>query len=511
MRQTALIHSHLPIFLSIIGLFTLASCDARDAAPPPDTLVVAVQGDAQSLDPHAVTDAGSMRMIENLYSTLLRYGPTYGEVGPDLAESVTASADGRTYTVKLVPNAHFHSGRTVTAADVKYSIERIRKGGARAENFSAVESIETPDTRTAILHLSEPVAPFRTYLAYPMNAIVDREVVEQHNGDLRNADAGSGPWKLASWTPNKALVLTRHEGYHVAGLPKTSHLEYWPIADETARSTALRRGEVSMVHEVPEKDVSILDAAEGVRVESVPGTFWEYVGINTRHPPFDDARVRRAVAWAVDRDALNRAIKFGRAVPLTGGNLPPNHWCYPDLQIYPKRDVARAKALLKAAGKGGGFTAVMKVNSSVSYQVRAAEMVKQQLADVGIAVQLQGLESGVFFQQLGAGDFDLTLVGWLGFVDPDEYTYNLFHTGGKFNQQGYSNPKADQLLERGRRELDRDKRKVIYAEAEKLIAADAPMVFLYVNPQVTAMRSGVSGYVVHPTGTTIFLRDATIR
>ena len=238
-------------------------------------LVVALIADAARLDPHAVTDAASMRVIENMYSTLLRYGERYGDFEGDLAESVDLSDDERVYTIRLVDGATFHSGRPVTAADVKYSIERIIEQNVRAQQFDAVESIRTPDARTVVITLSRPLAPFRSYLAYPMNAIVDWRVVEANGGSLDRADAGSGPFKLVEWQRDRRVILARHDGYHVEGLPYLDRVELRPIADQTARTTALRTGEVQLIHEVAPKDVPILERADGVVVESVPGTFWE--------------------------------------------------------------------------------------------------------------------------------------------------------------------------------------------------------------------------------------------
>jgi len=491
----------------------LAGCgDGASSAPQrTDELVIVVQGDAKQLDPHQVTDAASMRMIENMYSTLLRYSPDgVGDPQPDLAESVEVSDDGLTVTVKLVAGATFHSRRAVTAADVKYSIERIVRKDIRARQFETVKSINTPDERTVVLQLTEPTAALKTYLAYPMNAIVDREVVEANDDELRNVDAGSGPYQLADWQQDRFLKLTAHDGYHIEGLPRTPKLTYRPIADETARTTALRTGEADILHEVPAKDVDLLKRADNVEVRSVPGTFWEYIGINTAKPPLIDPRVRRAIAWAVDRRQLNQAVKFGLATLLTGGHIPPGHWAHADFEAYPSRDVAKAKQLLADAGYTNGIEIEMVVDATVDYQVRAAEMVKQQLADAGITVDLRSAEPGVFYNDLNDRNFETTLVGWLGFVDPDEWVADIYHSDGKYNQQGYRNADVDQMIETAARTLDREQRAALYAKIQQQIAEDAPTVFLYINPHVTAMRSGVEGYDVHPTGTTIFARGATL-
>lgn len=506
-----------PFRLQLIAIGTavaiLCGCAGEPQSLPSDTITIAVQGDAKSLDPHLVTDAASMRMIENMYSTLLRYGRGYQAMAlePDLAEAVDISQDGLVYTIKLVSNATFHHGRPVVAQDVAYSIQRIIDVGVRARHFAAVDTIETPDDRTVILRLTCPCAALRTHLANPMNAIMDRQVVAANGDNLRNADGGSGPYRLIDWQPGQHLELHAHAGYHATGLPKTPRLIYRPMPDQTARSTAIRTGEVHILHEVPHKDRQILMRAEGVRVEAVPGTFWEYIGINCTRPPLNDARVRQAIAWAVDRSQLNRAIKFGQATALLGGHLPPNHWAHAEFTMYPKPDLDRARQLLASAGVESGLEIEMLVDANVDDQVRGAEMVKQQLAQVGITVRVRGLEPSLFYQRLNDRDFDTTLVGWMGFVDPDEWVGELFHSNGSFNQQGYANEQLDLFIEQAARRHDRTERLVLYDQIERIIAQQAPMVFLYVNPHTTALRDRVSGYHVHPTGTTLFVREAVIQ
>ena len=475
------------------------------------TLTVAVQSDGRTLDPHRATDAGSMRLIENMYGTLMRYTEIYGEVEPYLAESVTLSEDETTYTFRLRDDVTFHgSGRIMTADDVQYSFERITNAQVRAEQFRHIRSMESPDPHTLVVHLERPVAPFLTYLAYPMNAIVDREVVSENDGSLDDIVAGTGPFQLVEWRKDRHLIMERHPGYHLDGLPRLDRVRFRPISDETSRTTALRNGEIDLMLDVPDKDRSILDRTGYVKIESVPGTFWEYVGLNTDAPPFDDQRVRQAVAWAVDRDMINQIVKFGRAQVADGEFFPTNHWAFTGQSVYPNRDLERARTLLKEAGYQEGFDTEMRVGSAFPYQVAAAQIVKQQLIEVGIDVELISEESGVFFDALGQGDFSMTLVGWLGFVDPDEWLYNIFHSTGSWNQQNYARDTVDDLLERGREENDPEQRRAIYAEVQERILTDAPVVLLYVNEHSSARLYRVQGYRVHPTATTLALRETWV-
>jgi peptide/nickel transport system substrate-binding protein len=472
------------------------------------SLIIAVPSDADRLDPHIVTDAASMHMIENLHATLLRYGDDYGVLENDLAESVDISDDGLSVTIRLRDDAVFHSGRPVEAADVVYSINRIIDTGVRAQHFSAIDQIKTPDDHTIVLHLGHPSAPLRAYLAYPMNAIVDQQWIEAGETNSNQfANAGCGPFVLQQWRRDQSFTVVRFDEYHVPDRPYLDEIIYRPMPDETARSTAMRNGEIDIMLEVPAKDIPLLEQADDVVIESVPGTFWEYVGLNCQQPPFDDVRVRQAVAWAIDRQMINQLVKFGRATVMTSGPIPPHHWAGAEVDLYQQSDRERAGALLAEAGLSNGVDVVMKVGSDFEYQVQAAQVVKQQLAPIGIRVSLENLESSVFFDALSRGDFQMTLVGWLGEVDPDGFTWNIFHSEGKYNQQGYANNEVDRLLLAGRRTLERPARRDYYTEAQRLITADAPMAFLYVNEQVSAWGPQVQGFIVHPTATTLSLRD----
>jgi peptide/nickel transport system substrate-binding protein len=503
-------HRLKPLFCLLISSVLLIpplGCERRDA----EQLVIAIQSDGRSLDPHHVTDAPAMRLIENMYSTLFRYTAEYGEFEPDLVEEYDISGDNLVYTFRLRRGVRFHnSDREMSAGDVKYSLRRIMDGGARADQFAAIDRIETPDEHTVEIHLSRPSAALIAHLAYPMNAIVDREVVEANNGSLDTADAGTGPFQLVQWRRDQHLILERNPHFHVQDRPHLNRIVFRPIPDDTARSTALRNREVHLILDVAEKDVDLVQRAGHVTVESIPGTFWEYIGLNTESEPFDNEQVRQAIAWAIDREAINQIVKFGRSTVLTGGHIPPDHWAHADLDAYPVRDLDRARALLAEAGFADGFSTTLKVGSDWQFQVDAATIVQQQLAEIGIEVQVMAMESGIFFNDLNERNFDMTLVGWVGFVDPDEWTYDLFHSTGRYNQQNYSSERLDQLLEQGRATLDREQRRQIYAQVQRIVAEEAPVVFLYLNAQTSAYLDSVRGYQVHPTATTLWLREAQL-
>ncbi|MCQ2009961.1 ABC transporter substrate-binding protein [Sporolactobacillus sp. STSJ-5] len=505
--------SFLMCFLLLFGILTACSSSNTSSGGTSTsksdqkpvyggTLTIADLNDAKGLDPHKETNAQSFHYIENMYDTLFQYKKgKYGVIEKDLVKDYKISKDGKIYTLHLYNNVKFHNGDPLTSKDVKYSINRIKKMGVRAQQFEAVSSIQTPDKTTVVITLKQAVAPFLTFLANPMNAIVNQKVVDAHGGKLDQTDAGSGPFKLVSWKKDQEMVLEKNKSYFKKGLPYLNKVVFKAIPDDTGRTTAIRNKELNIDLQLSSKDKLLLQKSPGINVKSVTGTYWEYIGLNVTKGPLKNKDVRDAIAWAVDRDALNKQVKFGQATPLTGGPIPPGHAYYANLNTYNKRDVSKAKHLLADAGYPKGFSVTLKVGQTQD-QIDAAQVVKAQLKDVGIKVKIQQQEDSVFFNALGKKQFEMTIVGWVGFVDPDEFFYNIFHTGGAYNQQGYSNKKVDQLLDEGRVTMDQTKRKQIYEQAQKLIVEDAPMVFLYANNQSSAMTDNVHGFDVNPTVTT---------
>ena len=344
----------------------------------------------------------------------------------------------------------------------------------------------------------------------PINAIGSRKITEENDGSLAQVDAGSGAFQLEDWDVGSSVTLKAYDGYWEEGLPVSDGVTFRTISDETSCATAIRNGEVDMILDATSTVTAVLQNASGLTITSIPGTFWEYLGMNCEHEYLDDPLVRRAIACAIDRDAINAAVKLGSATVLTNTCIPNTHEAGLTTDTYPARDVEKAAELLEQAGiQQGEITLDMKVGSDWQYQVDAGTMIKQQLADVGINVEITAEDSGIFFDDLNSGNFDLTICGWSGFVDADEYLYNLFTSDGSYNQQNYSNPQVDELLHQARITMDNDERIELYRQAEQIIADDAPMAFLYMNNYTVITRDNITGFTPLSTGNAIFLKETS--
>jgi peptide/nickel transport system substrate-binding protein len=335
---------------------------------------------------------------------------------------------------------------------------------------------------------------------------VPKEVVEEH-GDLNQVAVGTGPFKFVKWTPQTSIELTKYEGYHVEGLPYLDGIEFKPIPDETARTTAIRTGNVDFIEGVPEKDIDILRDDDRVVVQGGPGTWYDYLGFNMNKAPFDNIKVRQAISWAIDRQEIVDISYFGYGTVIEGGPLPESHWAHADFKAYGP-DIERAKQLLAEAGYPDGFKTTIKVGADYKTQVSVSQVIKEQLEPLGIEVEVQPIEWGLFIDQWNKREFDMVVLGWIGAVDPDDWLFSQFHTGEKWNAGGLSDPEVDRLLEQGRVEVDQAKRKQIYIDAQKRIVDLAPYVFIFVHDQYEALSPAVQGYLTTPTGSFIGMREA---
>jgi peptide/nickel transport system substrate-binding protein len=512
---------------SIVGLMMLglvAACvpmpTALPAAPPTTVestavqpksggvLKVGIQADVQSLDPHMQDSYSSLLVIEQVYEALLRFAPDMA-IEPALAESYEIK-DPLTYEFKLRKGVDFHNGREVKAEDVKYSLERVRNpdgGSPRSYWLANVSSIDTPDDHTVVLHLSKPYAPLLSYLANASMAIVPKEVVEQ-NGDLSKVMVGTGPFVFAENTPGTRTTLKKNDDYWMPGRPYLDGIEFIPMPDDRSRTDNIVTGNVDFADQIPQKDIDILSGKEGLVLEGGPSTLHDFLFFNERRPPFDSVKVRQAIAWALDRQAMTDAVLFGHGRAITCGPIPPWSWAFSDCVVYDKQDLERAKTLLAEAGYPQGFSMVIKTGAPYKAHTDAAQMIVEWLAPLGVEAEVAPTEWGTFIDEvLIRNDYDAGVVGWIGQVDPDDWLYGLYHTDEQWNVFAYSNPEVDRLLEAGQVTTDQQERKAIYDQAQKIIAEDAPVAFFHNYEQYEALRDYVKGYQNMPNASKITFVD----
>jgi peptide/nickel transport system substrate-binding protein len=472
----------------------------QEAQPKPGgTLNAAMQVDVLSLDPHFVSSYSSTLVIEQVYNGLIQLDEN-ANVLPDLAESWTISDDGLIYDFKLRQGVMFHNGRALTSDDVVYSLNRIKDpnaGSPQGYLLADVATIEAPTPDSVRITMTKPFAALLIQLSSTM-AIVPKEEVEK-NGDLSKTAVGTGPFTFVEFIPNTHTKLAKNPNYHEEGLPYLDDLIWTPISDDPTRTANIKTSSVDFADQIPQQDIESLSNESGVVLASGPSTLHDYLMFNCAREPFSDVRVRQAIAKAIDRNLMTETILFGYGKAIDGGPIPEWSWAYADLHVYPEPDIEGAKALLAEAGYPDGLSLTIGAGSDYALQVQAAEMLKDQLKQIGVDVTPNPQEWGTYIDAVFTNrDFDAAIIGWIGAIDPDDWLYARFHTGEQYNVVGYSNPEVDRLLEEGRALVDQAERKARYNQAEQLIVTDAPYAFFYLYDQYEALRDYVKGYAHMP-------------
>ena len=473
-------------------------------------LIIGADVNPVGLDPALTTAFSSVAIYEQMYSSLGTLEYASNKVKPDIAES-WKNVEPNVVEFKLRQGVKFHGGREVTAEDVKYTFDRLMDDKLAVPLRSYLgPGVETTvvDKYTVRVKNSDVYAPLVSVLADRRpTAIVDREVVEK-NGDLNNADAGSGPFKLVEYTPDVRVVLERNGDDWEKDLPILERVEFRIIPEETARLAAIRAGDVDLTILKDPKNARLLRDDKNVNLNDVP-SFWRSASpFNMTKKPLDDVRVRQAISYAIDRQEIINTVLLGDGVPT--GPLPPGEteWAIPvndaNFPTY-KYDPAKAQALLKEAG-AEGLKISIQAAPAYAPDIPTAQVLQAQLKKVGIDLQIQQMEWAAVLQAQRDGNFDLNLTFNTNRPDPDTYL-SVAHSKFGQNWGKYANPKMDELLDKGRVTTDLAQRKQIYADAQKLFATELPYLYLYVIKNYEPSRQHVKGYVPMASGYRLALKE----
>jgi peptide/nickel transport system substrate-binding protein len=462
------------------------------------TLQVAFQNEWAGLDPHTVSSYSSYQILNNVLEGLTTFDDDLN-LQPGLAESWEQSEDGKTWTFHLRQGVKFHNGREMTADDVKWSFERLIDPATGAGNAGRVgppeTKIEVIDPITVAITHPEPFGIFPQSIGFDKSTgIVAKESLEE-DGTI-SIPIGTGPFKITDVQGTTRLVLERNEDYWQEGLPYLDQIVIEPIPDDTVRETALRSGEVDWILAIAPQSFDSLSNEDGITVSTAPQLSYDYIGINLTREPFSDVRVRQAIALAINRDELCQAGFFGLCETIQGPVGTGSPW-YFDYAPY-GQDVERAKQLMADAGYADGFEMELLPTTQYGETVRAAQVLQQQLAAIGIEATINAPEWSEWLELEGNFKYDAYICNWNGLIDADQYYYLQHRSDQVFNFTGYSNPEFDKLVDEGRSMSDFDKRYAIYEQANKILVDDAPYVYMYNKQEIRAFGDQVKGFVVRP-------------
>ncbi|MBL6276523.1 ABC transporter substrate-binding protein [Micromonospora fiedleri] len=478
--------------------------DGGNGAGAGGVLNAAIGGEPDQLDPHKTSAYYSFQVLENVFDTLVEPDANL-EMQPSLATEWTTSDDQLTWTFTLREGVKFSDGTPLTAEDVVYSYKRIIDEKLNtAYKFGTVKSVTASNPTTVVITLSAPTPNLLANLGgFKGVAIVQKANVE--SGEITTKPIGSGPFALSGYTSGDNIQLVRNDNYW-GERPKLDGVRFTFVSDPTVALQNLRGNEVQWTDNLPPQQVPALLDGDEPTVQSVPSTDYWYLALNQARKPYDDVNVRRAIAFALDREAITKAAKFGLAT-VNQTAIPQNSAFYYEYAPY-SHDVNQARQLLDQAGVSD-LTMDLMVTSEYPETVTAAQVIASQLGGIGINVKIRTLDFAQWLDEQGSGNFDSFMLGWLGNIDPDEFYYAQHHSGGTFNFHKYHNPAVDQLLDRARTQTDQNTRKQQYEQVAKQIVDDASYIYLY-NPDVAqGWSKQVTGYQVR-TDRAIRFRDVAL-
>ncbi len=523
--------------LALVAALGAAGCGE---APRERVLVHARGHDAITLDPANADEGESVKAVVNLFEGLVEYEDSTTSIRPCLATTWTASPDGLTWTFALRAGVRFHDGTPLTPESVVFSFARQYDAGHphhqgefiywndMYQDVVSVEVVEgasgpaaTATTASAPAHggtvrfrLRQPYAPFLSNLAMFTASIVAPSGFATHGEESYRHPVGTGPFRFRRWEPGERLVLERNPDYWREGA-KVDRLVFVPVADNTLRLLQVEKAAVQVADEPNPHDLGRIAGRDDVALVQAPGMNVAYLAMNNGKPPFDDVRVRRAVACAIDRAEVARRLYHGAATPAKG-MLPPTLWGHEPDSAPPGPDLALGQELMRAAGHGSGIdTELWFMDNPRPYmpQPRAlAEYLANVLPAVGVRVRLQEFEWGAYLEKLQHGEHSMALIGWTGDNgDPDNFLYVLLdkenaRPGSASNYAFYQGEEVHRLLVAARAEPLEARRAELYRAVDRILDAEVPVLPLVHTDQLAVRRRGVSGLTLHPTGVVYFRR-----
>jgi peptide/nickel transport system substrate-binding protein len=494
--------------ISGLVLIAVAGC-SHTAKADRSAVTLLIESNPTNLDPRFATDGQSQHLDGLIFSSLVERDEQMNLRG-DLAESWD-TPDPLTYIFHLRPGGRFHDGSAVTATDVKATFDFILNAAnhsAKRGAFRMIASIEAPDAGTVIFRLKEPYASFLWTVSRPAIGIVPASA----STILSRGLIGSGPFRLVSQAQDDEVVLAANADYF-GGAPSISQLRARVVPDAIVRALELRKGSADLeISSLSPDMVPVLARRPELAVSERAGTNLAYLGFNMDDALVGRREVRQALAYATDRETLIRYLLHGQA-RIANGVMPPNHWAYePNVTTY-SLDTARAEALLDAAGfprKENGVRMHLMLKTSTDEQARlVGAALQEQWRHVGVALEVRSLEAATLLSDLVKGNFEINLFRWVG-ANNDPDVFEFLFSSKRFPPDGanrghYRNARMDTLTDQIRVEMDREKRKALCSEAQKILATDLPYLPLWFGDAVSVHQKELGDLPLSPSGDFDFL------
>lgn len=472
-------------------------------------VTVAVPVTLDSLDPYNTNSTLAQAVGKSYYEGLFGFDKNL-KVQPLLAESSTASPDGLSYTFKLRQGVKFQDGTDFNADAVKVNLDRVldkSNGLARYNQFNRIKSVTVVDPYTVKIELNEPFSALINALAHPSAMMISPTALKKWGKDIALHPVGTGPFEFVEWKPAEYLKVKKFEGYWRKGYPKIDTLTFRTVTDNNTRAAVVQTGEAQFAYPVPYEQASILKANPKLDLIATPSITTRYVSMNTLQKPFDDVRVREAVNYAINKDALAKVAFAGYAFPAQG--VVPQGVAFADKIAPWPYDPAKARELLKQAGYANGFSTSLWSGYNDGTSAKVVQFIQQQLAQVGIKTSIEMLESGQRVQRVQTVKDPKTAPvrmyygGWSASTGEADWALRpLLTTNGWppvfYNTAYYSNKEVDKDISDALLITDAAKRQQLYADAQQRVWKDAPWAFLTTDRNLSVQSKSLTGFYVMP-------------
>ncbi len=498
-----------PGWVAVLAATFVAAAACTERRPLGNVIVLGMTNSATNLDPRVGTDEASQKVHQLVFNTLVHIDSQL-RVVPELAETIE-HPDPLTYIARLRKGVLFHNGRELTSADVVYTFRSFLDPSfkGRSGAYRVLAAVNARDPYTVEFTLKNPLNSF------PINLVMG--VVQDGSGAANaRSPIGTGPYRLAEFVPDDHVSLTAFDTYY-AGRARNDGLLLKVIPDDTMRGLEIRKGSVDLIVNDLSPDIVWQLQREGhVQVETAAGTDYAYIGLNLSDPILSHVEVRKAIGYAIDRDAIVKYLRRGFATTAVG-IVPPMSWAFERNVFDFTHDPSRAERLLDAAGfpdpDGPGplprFRLSLKTSTTEVYRIQAAA-IQQDLARVGIALDVRSSEFQTLSADVLRGNFQLYTLQFVGVTDPDilrlvYHSQQVPPTG--LNRVRYRNPDVDRLIENASASGDDEERRQLYARAQQRIAEDVPYISLWYKTNVAIFQPDIHGVSLSPIADFTFLKD----
>lgn len=498
----------LLLLLVITGCSTSNNASTKEnskegASKDGGTLVIVRLSDAENLDHQFMSTINAASITHRkIYEGLVGRDEN-SEIQPLLAKSWEQLND-TTWEFKLREDVKFHDGNPFNATAVKANFDRLldpKVGSPRAVVLKMVQEVKAVDDFTVQFILSEPFSPLLSILASHEGGIISPKSIERYGKEIINEPNGTGPFVFESWTPGQEVILNKNKEYWGVKA-KVERVVFKVVPEETTRISMIETGEAHIAEPLSVPMMDTVEASQLTEIYRSEGFGTEFIGYNVLKKPFDDVRVRKAIAHAVEMDSIINGVynNVGKiAHSLLGSKVFGYH---PGMKAY-ENNLNEAKKLLAEAGYPDGFETTITTMDSKE-RINMAEVLQSQLKGIGIKLNIQVLEYGTFLEQGNKGEFEMFISSWRNATgDADYNQYNLFHSsfhGAAGNYFFYSNKEVDRLIESARSEKDQEKRIELYAKAQELEMEDAVYIPVRVIENLAAVSENVDGFSISPSG-----------